>query len=779
MPDRQAAGLHGTRPAHSCRCACSCRFPALAATNAGVTSSSLSQTVPVRLVFTATILAGSFLLFLVQPLFGRVVLPVLGGSPSVWNVAMLFYQAVLLLGYLYANQLQRLGLKQQLLVHLALFAVAALTLPIGMAGWYPAAAGHDPTLWLLGLLAVSIGPVFFVVSAQAPLMQAWFARTDHPDAANPYFLYAASNLGSFGALLAYPLVVEPLAGLWPQRLAWSAGFVGLALLVGLCGLRALASPGAAAATTVAAPVAVHWGQRLRWVALAAVASGLLLSTTTHLTTDLMAMPLLWVVPLAIYLLSFVIAFSASGPAATRAAVALAPVLLLVLGAPVFLPGIGPKGGMVLALAGLALLLALTVALHGTLAQERPPAAGLTSFYVWMSVGGALGGLFCALVAPAIFAWPWEHPLLLLMAAALLVPQQKRTSLPDRPLVAVLVLLAGIGLAIGLVIDPISAQALPGLQSIVLLGLLILLAWVTIGHRLLFVLLLALTMLALGGVTQLQKNLAGKFQRSFFGVYTVEEYRAGNVRTLKHGTTLHGLQSLLPALATATTTYYVPQSGIGQALQQLPALAGPGARVGVVGLGTGTLACHARPGQNWTFYEIDPVVVDIARRQFSYLSRCTPTAAMVVGDARLTLQAQPAASYDLLAIDAFSSDAIPLHMMTREAFAIYGRVLARDGLLLIHISNRFLDLQPVVARLASDGGWQAAILTYRPSQDKAGAVPNATRSVWIALSRQPERIAALRAANAGWQPLAAAGEAPQAPLWTDDFASVLPVLTWSD
>lgn len=743
-----------------------------------MTSSSLARSLPVRPVYVATILTGSFLLFLVQPLFGRVVLPVLGGSPSVWNVAMLFYQAVLLLGYLYANQLQRLGLKQQLLVHLGLFAVAALTLPIGMAAWYPPAAGHDPTLWLLGLLAVSIGPVFFVVSAQAPLMQAWFARTDDRDAANPYFLYAASNLGSFGALMAYPLLVEPLAGLWPQRLAWSAGFVALALLVALCGLRAVSGLGAAVAETPVEPVVISARQRLRWVTLAAVASGLLLSTTTHLTTDLMAMPLLWVVPLAIYLLSFVIAFSATGPTWTRRAVEAAPVLLLMLGAPVFQSGNGPEYGMALATAGLLLLLVLTVALHGTLAMERPPAAGLTSFYVWMSVGGALGGLFCALVAPVIFSWPWEHPLLLLLAAVLLVPEQVRTRLPERPLLALAMVATALVLAFGLASDlgraPLAMKLEPGLQSGVLLMLLVFLAWASIGRRWLFPLMLAITMLGMGGGAQLLKNVLGQYQRSFFGVYSVDEDKAQHVRVLKHGTTLHGLQSTLPALAGRPTTYYVPEAGIGQALAQVPALFGEHARIAVVGLGTGTLACHLRPGQAWTFYEIDPVVVAIARQKFSYLSRCAPTARMVVGDARLTLQAQPAASYDLLAIDAFSSDAIPLHMMTREAFAIYGRVLARDGLLLIHISNRFLALQPVVAKLARDGGWTAAVLPYRPGADGRRPSPNASPSEWVALARQPDRIAALRAANPAWKDLPPPADAP---LWSDDFASVLPVLRW--
>ncbi|WP_156256966.1 fused MFS/spermidine synthase [Sandarakinorhabdus oryzae] len=739
-----------------------------------MTSRRLALSAPVRPLFTATILAGSFLVFLVQPLFGRVVLPVLGGSPSVWNVAMLFYQAVLLLGYLYANQLQKLALRQQLLVHLGLFALAALTLPIGMANWYPPAAGHDPTLWLLGLLAVSIGPVFLVVSAQAPLMQAWFARTDDADAANPYFLYAASNLGSFAALLAYPLLVEPLAGLGPQRLAWSGGFVALALLVALCGLRVTVGQGAATTAQPLEPVALSWRQRLRWVMLAAVASGLLLSTTTHLTTDLMAMPLLWVVPLAIYLLSFVIAFSAAGPTFTRRAVAVSPMLLLLLGAPVFLSGIGPTLGMALAIAGLALLLALTVALHGTLALERPPAAGLTSFYLWMSVGGALGGLFCALVAPAVLAWPWEHPLLLLVAAAMLVPPARRRWLPERPWTAALILLAAGALAAALIRHPISALTVPDLASIAPLAALALLAWSVIGQRWLFVALLAITMLALGGFAQLQKQAAGQFQRSFFGVYTVETAPTGHVRLLKHGTTIHGVQSTLPALALATTTYYVPESGIGLALAQVPVLFGPRVRIGVVGLGTGTLACAARPGQRWTFYEIDPVVVAIARQRFSYMSGCAPTAGMIVGDARLTLKSQPPASYDLLAIDAFSSDAIPLHMMTREALAVYGRVLARDGLLLIHITNRFLGLQPVVAKLAEDGGWKAAVLSYRPGRDGKPASPNASRSEWVALSRQPDRIAALRAANPGWQPLVAPANTP---LWSDDFASVLPVLHW--
>jgi SAM-dependent methyltransferase len=513
------------------------------------------------------------------------------------------------------------------------------------------------------------------------------------------------------------------------------------------------------------------------VTLSAVASGLLLSTTTHLTTDLMAMPLLWVVPLAIYLLSFVIAFSNAGPAATRTAVEMAPVLLLILAAPIFQSGNGPVIGVVLAVAGLLLLLALTVALHGTLALERPPASGLTSFYLWMSVGGALGGLLCALIAPLVFSWPWEHPLLLLAAAALLTGQPRVAATARLPvalamLAAMAVLAWGVATGFGsnapshrLAFGPDAA-----LPTAAALAAMLLLAWAAIGRRWLFTAMLALGMLGLGGAAQLAKVAAGLHQRSFFGVYTVEDQGDG-LRRLLHGTTLHGAQSLDPARARQMMTYYVPGSGVGRAMQAAPQLFGADARIGVVGLGAGTLACYAQPGQRWTFFEIDPAVVDIARADFTYLSRCTPDAAMVTGDARLTLQAQAPASFDLLAVDAFSSDSIPLHLMTLEALGVYGRSLAPDGVLLIHISNRFLDLEPVLARLAEAGGWTAVRLAYRPPA-AMGDTPAAFPSLWIAMSRQPERIDGLKAAGGNWRPLRTK---PDTAVWRDDFASVLPAL----
>jgi hypothetical protein len=543
--------------------------------------------------------------------------------------------------------------------------------------------------------------------------------------------------------------------------------------VALCGLATLGTAGSAAGTAALEPASISWRQRLRWVALSSVASGLLLSTTTHLTTDLMAMPLLWVVPLAIYLLSFVIVFSGVGPAATRRAVRLAPLMLLMLAAPVFQAGNGPVVGVVLAVAGLLLLMVLTIALHGTLALERPPASGLTSFYVWMSVGGALGGLFCALLAPLVFSWPWEHPLLLL-AAAFMLKGEPRSALPERRTMAILMLgaMALLALAVGsrFFTAPLTPKLLPGPATAVALVAMLGLAWLSIGRRWLFTAMLALGMFGLGGGAQLVKTVAGLHQRSFFGVYTVEDRTADGMRWLLHGTTLHGAQSLDPAHARRMMTYYVPESGIGRAMAAAPALFGANARIGVVGLGAGTLACYARPGQSWRFFEIDPVVVAIARTDFTYVSTCAPDAAMITGDARLTLQAEPPAGFDVLAVDAFSSDSIPLHLMTLEALGIYGRALATDGLLLIHISNRFLDLEPVLARMADAGGWQGARLIHAPASPQAGTLQ--ARSVWIALSRDPARLAQLRAAGGDWQDLRRKAGTP---LWRDDFASVLPAL----
>ncbi|GGE17580.1 hypothetical protein GCM10011529_25090 [Polymorphobacter glacialis] len=735
---------------------------------------------PLRPLFTATIMLGSFLLFLIQPMFGRSVLPLLGGSPSVWNTAMLFYQVTLLLGYLYAHLIRRLPLSRQLLLHLLLFGAAALTLPVGVARWVPAAADTPPALWLLGLLAASIGPVFFVASAQSPLMQAWFGRSQHPDASNPYFLYAASNLGSFAALIAYPLLVEPTLALGTQSLLWSLGFVVLAGLVALCGLSVMQGGPVAVQAAAAPGVQVTWARRGRWTLLAFVASGLLLSTTTHLTTDIAATPLLWVIPLGVYLLSFVLAFGASGERWARWAQLIAPGALLALGIWVCLRS-GPGAATLFAAAGVVVLFIVALALHGTLAMDKPDVGGLTDFYLWISVGGALGGVLCALVAPVLFDWPYEHPLLLILAAVVIPAPQLSPRLgalwQDRRIrVLVIVVATILGVAAGFRIAQMTpGKMVPDSLSFELFAVaaLWLLAVVAIGRRGLFAYVFAMLLLAFGGVGQLKVSATeGARERSFFGVYAIYNEPENVRRTLVHGTTLHGVQSLDPLRSAIPMTYYAPESGVGMVMRRTDRF-GDDAHIAFVGLGTGTLACYAEPGQQWTAYEIDPAVAAIAKKRFSYIGQCRPDLPIVLGDARLTLLKAKPGDLDILAVDAFSSDSIPLHLVTREAFRVYGRALQPEGVLLIHVSNQFLDLEPMIAAIGAAEGWTVRVRDYAPKGDQpAGQL--FTRSVWIALTRTPEAMVAMTAelpAGAWTAPRRQAGLVA----WTDDFASILPVV----
>lgn len=725
--------------------------------------------IPLRPLFIAVVLVGSFLLFLIQPMFARMVLPRLGGSPSVWNVAMLFYQGALLGGYLYAHALQRFSMKTQVLLHLALLGLAALFLPIAAADWLPDPGTTPPALWLLALLAVSIGPVFFMVSSQAPLMQAWFAKSDDPAASAPTFLYAASNAGSLAALLAYPLIVEPTTRLATQGLGWSLGFGLLLVLVGLSGAAVLRRPATRIATVAAVAAPVTNAQRLRWTILALVPSGLLLSTTTHLTTDLMAMPLLWVIPLAAYLLSFIIAFSPGGARGTAIAVAMTPALLIVVCTSVFMGG---AYAFASAIASVVLLLAVSVALHGTLAAEQPAPAKLTEFYLWISVGGALGGLFCALVAPLLFNWGYEHPILLL-AAALLVPAVPVLE-PRSTIGGVLLRLSPL---LSLALSLLAMRLSGGLPLVLVSAPIFLLAAVSTGRRWLFAAHILMLMLALGGWKQLASVGVVDRTRSFFGIYATSDSPDGSRRTLSHGTTVHGVESLAPETLLRPTTYYAPQSGVGRVFAAAPALFGANARMAFVGLGSGTLACYAQPGQTWTAFEIDPAVIGIARdrKLFRYIDKCKPEMEIIVGDARLMLSRTKTGSFDVLAVDAFSSDAIPLHLMTQEAFAVYGRALADDGVLMVHITNRFLDLEPVVAAIARAEGWSARARHFTPPAGQAKGAFD-TKSNWIIMARTPERLDAVIAATGG-QPgdWIALRERPGMAAWSDDFASILPVL----
>ncbi|HUD90871.1 fused MFS/spermidine synthase [Sphingobium sp.] len=722
--------------------------------------------------FVLTICAGSFLLFLVQPMIARMALPRLGGAPSVWNSAMLVYQALLLAGYGYADMLGSLPARRQAMIHLGLFLISAVFLPIGLAGWQPPET-IEPAFWVLWLLGASIGPLFFVVAAQAPLLQRWFAIAGGGD---PYPLYAASNLGSFAGLIAYPMLVEPLLTLKAQSILWSLCYGALFFLVYASARRLPPAESEVVKADEASP-SPHWRTMLLWIALAAVPSGLMLATSLYLTTDIVAMPLLWVLPLGLYLLSFSLAFAVMrGPA--NLCTLIAPLMLLI-GACVAFTG-GVDFPVFIALGILMVLFVTATALHARLYDLRPAPAHLTRFYLLMSVGGMMGGLFCALIAPLIFDWTYEYPILLVAAMLLLPPREPFLRLPRllwedprrRVWLGALMLVAGLLLSViggGVLVPEWKSPMLKTISFLTIIALSVM----ALGHRLLTAGMLLYLMLCLSGWDKLSQSVTGMLTRSYFGVYGVAD-RSASERILFHGTTLHGIQDRRPGRERDPTSYYAPDSGVGQALRHAPDLFGGHARIDVVGLGAGTLACYFRPGQNWRFYEIDPAMIAIARdpTNFTFLSRCQPHADMIVGDARMTLAQQWAGAADLLVIDAFSSDTIPMHLLTREALAIYGRRLAPDGLLLVHISNRYLDLRPVLAAAAKAGGWHARLRHYMPSKQDAGR--HYTASVWVALSRYPAQLDRLAGATGpeGWKALPVR---PGFAAWSDDHASILPIL----
>jgi hypothetical protein len=656
------------------------------------------------ILFAVAIFTSACLVFVVQPMAAKLILPTLGGSPSVWNASMVFFQTALLAGYAYAHLLQRLAsLRAQVAAHLALLALAALFLPLRISGVFGDPDGAQPALWLLATLAVSIGAPFAVLSATAPLLQAWYARVraGQADGANPYVLYAASNLGSFLALLAYPVLIEPLASLSGQRLGWSLGYglfvamvIGLGLLVWRRREVGAAEP---APLAVSAPIA--WREKGMLVLLAAAPSSLMLGVTAHLTTDVASAPFLWVIPLALYLLTFVIAFQ------TRPAVP--PVVALVL-----------QGAMAAACAALIAfrtgewLLVFTVNLaaffftalmcHQRLAAKRPPPDRLTEFYLLLSLGGVVGGAFNGLVAPMVFNMVWEYPLVL-VAAALLRPWSRREMRPWEIICAV----AGVVIAF---LGPVSMEAVryaPDIRAAVPDAQLIRFAQAILGVAALFAFLVrdraVLFALVLGAIVWSGYHLARGYdwalsERSFFGVMRVaridDPLMGGPVHVLMHGTTLHGAQAQAAARICQPTLYYATSTPLGQAMLQTQARHLDGARVGVVGQGSGAMAAYKRQQDRLTFFEIDPMVDRLSRdpRWFSFIDGCADgPVRTVIGDARLTMDREPAGSYDLLIIDAFSSDAVPTHLLTVEAIRGYLRLLSSDGVVVLHLSNRNLEI----------------------------------------------------------------------------------------
>ncbi|KMO17155.1 spermidine synthase [Methylobacterium platani] len=711
----------------------------------------------------AALLLSAFLLFSVQPMFTKMVLPRLGGSPATWSVALVVFQALLLGGYLYAHLLaRRLGTRTALAVHLGLMLVAGLALPIGLPAGWGAPPAENQALWLVGLFATAVGLPFFALSANGPLLQAWFTRSGHARSGDPYFLYAASNVGSFAALLAYPLLIEPLWPLRGQAGAWGAGFAVLGLLILGAGLACAPAGDPHRSGAATAPVSPAPGRRRRaaWIGLAFVPSALLVSVTAHISTDVAAAPLLWVAPLALFLLTFVIAFR-DGTGLPGGMLLRLQVWGTALALASFVVGFGLWGGLALHL-GLFFVAALIG--HATLYHLRPAPDRLTEFYVCVSLGGVLGGIACGLVAPLAVSRVVEYPLLIVAALAC------RPGFFAGSARAWLVRGAQGGLA-GLAAAGIMVLAgqLLGVpapaQLLALAGAGLVAASWRDPHRLAVAGLLALC----ACLAAMQADAAVSL-RSFFGIHRIVETPDGTMRLLMHGTTVHGAMRLANPDGTPADgppeplVYYTPEGPLGTAIREVRAArAGSLGAVAVIGLGTGSLACHRAGTEAWRFYEIDPVVARIARdpARFRFLSACGPDMPVVLGDARLTLADAPG-GLGLLVVDAFSSDAIPAHLLTREALALYLAKLAPDGVLVVHITNRHLDLGRILARVGAEFGLATHVARESFPFDPARFRAAATVAV---LARDPARLGAL----AAWTPIAP--DMARRP-WTDDFSNIL-------
>jgi spermidine synthase len=733
---------------------------------------------PTLLLYLTAVFLNAALLFMIEPMIARMILPLAGGSPAVWNTSLFFFQLWLLLGYLYAHVAASwLGTARHAAVHLALLSAGVIFLPVNVAADWFTAPGN-PALAVFAALIFSVGVPFFVVSAGAPLLQKWFSEAEHPAARDPYFIYAASNLGSLFGLLAYPFVLERHFTLNHQGHLWLYGYLALGCATALCFLlsrrrlddpqKADANPSdawAAAKPTVVDEVPAL--RRFRWLCWSLVPSSLLLGVTSHMTTDVVSAPLLWIVPLLLYLVTFIVAFARDGWATHDLVVRWQAFLILGAALTVFLQATTPV--TVIVPLHLLAFFATSLVCHGALAKDRPGPDRLTEFYLWVSLGGALGGFFNAFVAPLLFRGVLEYPLAM-AAAAFLRPyvrgasRQRWDGVLDGFLPAVLffAMLALVQLARAIQIPPLNRQllvfAVPGVVCLVF-------AYrpVRFGLGLSAMLFASMVLHHPMGRTLYQG-------RSFFGLYRVFDDNNTDRHVLFHGTTAHGAQNLATPLE--PISYYHRTGPAGQVLRAASRIR-PDAQVAVVGLGTGALACHGGSEQKFTFFEIDPLVEQIARdgRLFTYLRDCPPRIEVVIGDARLSLAKAPQGAYDVLVLDAFSSDAIPTHLLTLEAMQLYLAKIAADGLILIHISNRHMDMAPIVARLARE----LKLVCYLRNDFQIAAEEHRegkSASRWILLARERQAVASF--IDGSWRALS--GQA-QGPLWTDDFADVLSIVHW--
>lgn len=753
-------------------------------------------------VYSITIFLSAGLLFLVQPLIAKLLLPQLGGSPSVWNTSMVFFQAVLLAGYAYAHGISRwFSVTRACLLHTVVLLVPIISLPIVLPEWQPPTEA-SPIPWLIGALAVTVGLPFFVLSSTGPIIQRWFAATSHPSASDPYFLYAASNTGSLLALLAYPFLLEPLLPSSVQTIAWSAGY-GLFLLGMIVAAVFLflhrRPPDVRTPSSASTGQTVTTRDRALWVLLAFVPSSLMLGVTNYLSTDIAAVPMLWVIPLAIYLLTFILAFSKRQFVPLRSSSKILPIIAMALVA-VFLFDALHRITLLIPLHLIGLFFGAMVC-HSRLAALRPEPSYLTEFYLLMSLGGVCGGVFNAIVSPLVFNVVLEYPIAIALAC-LLRPATIKAVTSNKHLGRLLDLALPVGLlALLLGIQQLlrwcdfkfgDATPLPVhwfnlLHILLSIGLPIFVTFLFVNRPIRFALATSL-LLFVATFSHEPFQLIMHRERTFFGVYSVEmipmpdpDETTKSIATvnLLHGTTLHGFQRYPGAdrnqEAPVPVGYHHREGPLGRVFDIFHANPSTD-RVAVVGLGAGTVAAYGKPGQTFSFYEIDPAVVRMAKNEewFTYLKHCRAQLELILGDGRVMLAKAQDHSYGLIILDAFSSDAIPAHLLTKQAIELYLAKLSDDGLIACNITNRHVDLRPILAAAAHDLDLVAIErrdLSPTPEEILRGRQP----THWIVFARNDAALGDMPN-TPGWARLLAR---PGDLAWTDDFSDILSVLVWID
>ncbi len=726
------------------------------------------------ILFAGTLFISASLMFVLQPLFGKLLLPLLGGSPAVWNTCMVFYQSLLFLGYLYAHFLStRVNQRRQIMIHAAIIMISLLALPVALPENIAPPTDSNPTFWLCWTLFLAIGLPYFVISTTSPLVQKWFANIGHHTSHDPYYLYAASNAGSLLALLSYPFLLEPAIGLSLQKTSWSLGYLILCALIMTCAIVLWKSQQTKTNIEDYAPETstLSLRQKSHWMALAFVPSSLLLGLTNFISTDIASVPLLWIIPLTVYLLSFVIVFSKWNDIIHPWMVKGQPVVLIPFIAYAFINPADLPYWAYLILHLLAFFFAVMVC-HGELAKNRPSTQHLTSFYLIMSFAGMLGGMFNTFVAPFIFNGIYEYPLMI-VAALLLRPGVVFSFSKSMLLQIILPLML---IMTGMIIYANCTDLLQYFDIIVIsLIALTLLSFLLRTKPVAFAFLTgAIIFLALG-LHGLSSHTLYQ-ERTFFGVLAVresvltnEQQQAETYHELFHGTTKHGAERLADDVATIPYTYYSRPGPMGQLFKTFDTT-NQHWNIGVVGLGAGALTCYAKEQQNWTLYEIDPLVVDIASNPdyFHYLQRCSQHSTLRIGDARLSLEKEPNQHFDLLVMDAFSSDSVPTHLLTEEALNLYFDKLKPDGILAFHITNRHLLLKKVLSIHAEHLHLAALIQEFKPQQ----ATELIVATDWVVIAKKPETLAPLAMSRLGnWQKMPLYFDMKA---WTDDYTNIISI-----